>query len=254
MASETPGNDKNLSYLKRITGSREQQETCGEKEVWNPFWGPPPGDSPAALTVSSEEKVRELERMQTEAAITSLKGGVAAIGSSSEQFVAFPSKAEVIQQVHKLQKELILYRESWSAGEPVERDRDILRKRIMVLMVCIDHFKKCSPSYYKPLDAVIVLLSNMDKVLAPDGTGVILSGTIDVYDLEVKSLYRALQNEKHFQTASKLSGFTGVVLLLLFAALPGLSAYHPELVGGLFLFTSILLSKLNLWIHYTVRT
>jgi len=223
------------------------------QDEWNPFWGPRPAEGQPQEKSVDKEEAEELEKAENENLVRSLKGGVASIGASSEFFIPFPSQNEIIEQVHKMLKKLVNYRESWTRGNVAAHERSILHKEIMILIVSIDHYKKCRKTYFASLDIILELLTNIEKVISPNGTGVILPGTIDVYNQEVKSLFSIGESEKKVALISKLLGFLGFVLIIIGIVRPELSIYYPVICGGIMLLSSIVYQKMHFWKNYSTR-
>lgn len=228
------------------------EEEKSEGDVWNPFWGP----QELALEKEARDSGKLAEEQETRRNIEhniQLKSGVMPIGASSEQFIPFPRVNDVIDQVHKILKKLIMYRENWKSGCVREIERIALQKEVILLVVSIDHFRKCSRSYLKPLDIIIELLSNTEKSLAPKGSGIILEGTLDVYNQELLKMMNTLEREGAVSITTRLLGTLGIILLIGFASCPQFHSWHLEIWGTVSLVASLLYHKLFLWKNYTTR-
>jgi len=223
------------------------------QDEWNPFWGPRPSEGGQEADKEDPVKEEELEKERNESLVRSLKGGVASIGASSDVFIPFPSQNDILEQVHKMLKKLVSYRENWTRGIAVSQERSILHKEVMILIVSIDHYKKCHKTYFASLDIIMELLANTERVLSPAGTGVILPGTIDVYNQEIKSLFSISESEKKVAAISRLLGFAGFAMIIAGIVKPELSRFCPVLIGGLLLLSSIIYQKLYFWKHYASR-
>lgn len=223
------------------------------QDEWNPFWGPRPAEGQPQEESLDTEELEELEKAENENIVHSLKGGVASIGASSELFIPFPSQNEIIEQVHKMLKKLVNYRESWTKGSVAPLQRSILHKEVMILIISIDHYKKCRKTYFSSLDIILELLTNIEKVISPNGTGVILPGTIDVYNHEVKSLFSICESEKRVVIISKSLGFIGFSLIIIGIAMPEFSEYYPVVFGSITLLSSIIYQKMHFWKNYSTR-
>ncbi|GEM_PF-2155598 len=223
------------------------------KDEWNPFWGPRPSENQESDDSYAKERIEEFEKEKNASLVHSLKGGVASIGASSEFFMPFPTQKEIIEQVHKILKKLVDYRDNWTRGEVTAHQRSILQKEAMILIVSIDHFKKCRKTYLSSLDIILELLTNIERILSPSGAGVILPGTIDVYNQEVKSLFSVSESEKKVAIITKILGFFGFMMLVVGIFKPEFSAYRLDICGGMLLFASIVFQKAHIWKNYSTR-